>query len=610
MQASVSKLLRRSKVISPQHARLFSLPAHGTANGQLVDRLFSKGTPEYAQLMDQSHSAFEINLNKRQTCDIELILNGGFSPLQGFMTSTEYNAVVNDMQLPNGTIWPMPICLDISEEKALEIEKSGAKQIILRDGEYNPIALMDIEDLWKPNKALEADAVFGGDAEHPAIQYLNNSTANMYIGGTLHGFQLPPHYDYTSLRRTPQQVRELIAQKGWKKIVAFQTRNPMHRAHIELTKLALDSAPDMNLLIHPVVGMTKPGDIDHHTRVKCIHAVLPTYPQERTALSVLPLAMRMGGPREAIWHCLIRKNYGVTHFILGRDHAGPGSNSKGEDFYGPYDARDAAVAAADKTGINCLSYEMMVYSPDCDLYYPTNAVPEGKKTLKLSGTEVRRRLKTGEEIPDWFSYPAVVDILREAHPPNYKKGLTIFFTGLSGSGKSTIANALCEKLMELQNRRVSILDGDYIRKMISSELGFSEEHRNLNIKRIGFISSLVAYSGGLAIAAPIAPYKVSRDFVREVCSEAGGYLECYVKASLDVCEQRDRKGLYAKARKGIIKGMTGIDDPYEEPQNAELVLDTGSFSVGECCDQIIEYLMKEGYIIKDEEAEEKQAKAL
>jgi len=615
MLSTCSRLARRTALkpsLLQQHARLFSLPAHGTADGALVNRLYTKGTPEYDDLAKQGDSALELSLNHRQTCDIELILNGGFSPLEGFMTSSQYNGVVNNMHLPDGTIWPMPITLDISEEQALEIEKSGVRQLILRDGEHNPIALMDVEDLWKPNKQIEAEAVFGGDPEHPAIAYLNGTAKNMYIGGKLHGFQLPPHYDYQQLRKTPQETRDMFAARGWNKIAAFQTRNPMHRAHIELTKQALNSAPDMNLLIHPVVGMTKPGDIDHHTRVKCINAILPTYPQDRTALSVFPLAMRMGGPREAIWHCLIRKNYGTTHFILGRDHAGPGSNSAGKDFYGPFDARDAAVAAAGETGMGCLSFEMQVYSPEDDCYYPSNAVPNGKdgkpkKVLKLSGTEVRRRLRTGEEIPEWFSYPAVVEILREQNPANDKKGLTIFFTGLSGSGKSTIANALCEKLMEVQSRRVSILDGDYMRKLVSSELGFSEEHRNLNIKRIGFISSLIARSGGLAIAAPIAPYKVSRDFVRETCSQEGGYIECYVAASLDLCEKRDKKGLYAKARKGIIKGMTGVDDPYQEPQNPEIRIETGDLSVAQAVDQVMDYLYAEGYILRDEET---QAKAL
>jgi len=613
MQSTCARLARRTALkpsLLQQHARLFSLPAHGTSDGALVNRLYTKGTVAYDELVRSSDTALELSLNHRQTCDIELILNGGFSPLEGFMTSSQYNGVVNNMHLPDGTIWPMPICLDISEEQALEIEKSGVRQLILRDGEHNPIALMDVEDLWKPNKQIEAEAVFGGDPEHPAIAYLNGTAKNMYIGGKLHGFQLPPHYDYQHLRQTPAETRALFAAKGWNKIAAFQTRNPMHRAHIELTKQALAFSDDMNLLIHPVVGMTKPGDVDHHTRVKCINSILPTYPQDRTALSVFPLAMRMGGPREAIWHCLIRKNYGCTHFILGRDHAGPGSNSAGKDFYGPFDARDAAVGVAKETGMSCLSFEMQVYSPEDDCFYASNAVPNGKdgkpkKVLKLSGTEVRNRLKTGEDIPAWFSYPAVVDILRQAHPPNHKKGLTIFFTGLSGSGKSTIANALCEKLMEVQERRVSILDGDHMRKLVSSELGFSEEHRNLNIRRIGFISSLVARSGGLAIAAPIAPYKVSRDFVRETCSEEGGFMEVYVAASLALCEKRDKKGLYALARKGIIKGMTGVDDPYQEPQNPEIRIETGDLSVAQAVDQVMDYLYAEGYILREEEAQAK-----
>eukprot|EP01083_Nonionella_stella_P065539 171816_1 len=603
MQNTFCKLIRRTTINNVLHKRLFSLPAHGTANGQLVNRVYEKGTPEYEALRVSSMEAMELSLTPRQTCDIELLLNGAFSPLQGFMTSKEYNAVVNDMHLPDGTIWPMPITLDISEEKALEIEKSNAKQLVLRDEEHNPIAVMDIEDIWKPNKQIESETVFGGDPEHPAIAYLNNTAQPMYIGGKLYGFQLPPHYDYTQIRRTPQQVRDMIQARGWKKICAFQTRNPMHRAHIELTKRALNSSDDMNLLIHPVVGMTKPGDIDHHTRVKTINAILSTYPQDRTAISVFPLAMRMGGPREAIWHCLIRKNYGMTHFILGRDHAGPGANSQGKDFYGPYDARDAAVAVQSETGINCMSFEMMIYSPDDDCYYPSNEVPQGKKVLKLSGTEVRRRLQTGEEIPDWFSYPKVVEILREAHPPNAKKGLTILFTGLSGSGKSTIANALCERLMEIQSRRVSILDGDHIRKLVSSELGFSKDHRNLNIKRIGFIASLIARSGGLAIGAPIAPYKSSRDFVREACEAEGGYVECYVAASLELCEQRDKKGLYAKARAGVIKGMTGVDDPYEEPENPDVRIETADKSVAEAVDQVMEFLYNEGYIARPKKEE-------
>lgn len=474
------------------------------------------------------------------------------------------------------------------------------KQIVLRDEEHNPIAVMDVEDLFTPDKELEAMAVFGGDPEHPAVDYLKKQMHEMYIGGKLHGLQLPKHYDYKDLRYSPQELRKLFAKRGWSKICAFQTRNPMHRAHIELTRMALDSAPDMNLLIHPVVGMTKPGDIDHHTRVKCYKAILPTYPAERTCLSVFPLAMRMGGPREAIWHCLIRRNYGATHFILGRDHAGPGSNSSGQDFYSPFAARDAAVNAETETGIKCMSFEQMVYCVDNDKYFPETDVPKGKEILKLSGTEVRRRLRTGEEIPDWFSYSEVVSILRTAHPPRHKQGITIFFTGLSGSGKSTVGNALREKLMELDSRRLSMLDGDHVRKLISSELSFSKEHRNLNIRRIGYIASLINGAGGIVIAAPIAPYEESRAYARQVISELGAFIEVFVSTPVSECAKRDTKGLYAKAKIDPKLALTGVgDEPYEKPTNAEIVMDTTERTVESCVDDVIQYLFKEGYLVKN-----------
>jgi len=499
------------------------------------------------------------------------------------------------MHLPDGTIFPIPITLDVTEAQAAEIEKKHS-QVLLRDGEYNPIAILDVEDIWRPDKKLEADVVFGGDPEHPAISYLNEYTNNVYIGGKLHGFQLPPHYDYSEFRRTPQQVRDLFKQRKWNKVVAFQTRNPMLRAHFELTKLALDTDPSLRLLVHPVVGMTKPGDIDHHTRVKCYRQIMPKYPKDRADLVVFPLAMRMGGPREAIWHCIIRKNFGLTHFILGRDHAGPGANTKGKDFYTPYEARDAAVKHQKELGMKLLTFENMVFSPEDDRYYQENVVPKGKKVLKLSGTEVRRRLRTGEEIPEWFSFKEVVTILRQAHPPRQRQGLVLFFTGLSGSGKSTIANALREKLMEIQDRRVAMLDGDHVRKMLSSELTFSKDHRNLNIKRIGYIASMIANAGGIVIACPIAPYKESRDFARNVCSEVGGYCEVYCSTPVATCEQRDRKGLYLKAKAGKLPNFTGISDPYEIPEKPEVAFDTTTVSIEDACNQIIEWLVKEGYV--------------
>jgi len=581
--------------------RLFSLPAHGTQDGKLVNRLLVKGSDEYNDLWQQATGGnmYEIHLNHRQKCDIELLLNGAFSPLEGFMTSKQYDGVVEKMRLPDNTLFPIPITCDITREQARAIEESGHKRVLFRDPEYNPIAVMDVEDLWEPNKELEGELAFGGDIEHPAIHYLNNFTKDMYIGGKLHGFQLPPHYDHKDLRKTPSEVRELFLQRQWDQVVAFQTRNPMHRAHFELTKRALDENPNLNLLVHPVVGQTKPGDIDHHTRVKCYREIMPHYPKGRADLVCFPLAMRMAGPREAIWHCIIRKNYGLTHFILGRDHAGPGSNSKGQDFYGAYDARDAAVKHQKELGINTLAFEMMVYSPDDKVYYPVNEVPKGKEVWKLSGTEVRKRLRTGEEIPEWFSFGNVVDILRKAHPPRHKQGLTIFFTGLSGSGKSTIAEALREKLMEIQDRRIAMLDGDHVRKLISSGLGFTKEDRNMNIQRIGYISSLIANAGGISICAPIAPYKSSREFSRQCCSEVGGFVEIYVATSLDECKRRDRKGLYAKQQRGEMSGLSGVDDPYEEPDTAEIKIDAGVTPIEQSVDTIIMWLYKEGYLTKE-----------
>jgi len=581
--------------------RAFSLPAHGTSDGLLVNRILDRKSQKFEEFWSKASNLYEINLSHRQLCDVELLMNGAFSPLEGFMTKNVYDQVVNDMHLPNGTIFPIPITLDVTEQQAADIEK-GHSQILLRDGEYNPIAVMDVDDVWRPNKKLEADLVFGGDPEHPAISYLNHHTHNIYVGGKLHGFQLPPHYDYADLRRTPQQVRDLFKQLHWRKIVAFQTRNPMHRAHFELTKLALDNDPSMNLLVHPVVGMTKPGDIDHHTRVKCYRHIMPKYPKSRAALVVFPLAMRMGGPREAIWHCIIRKNFGLTHFILGRDHAGPGANSAGKDFYTPYEARDAAIKHQKELGIELLTFENMVYSPEDDKYYQENIVPKGKKTLKLSGTEVRKRLRTGEDIPEWFSFKEVVSILRQAHPPRQKQGFVIFFTGLSGSGKSTIANALREKLMEIQDRRVAMLDGDHVRKLLSSELTFSQHDRNLNIKRIGYISSMISNAGGIVIACPIAPYKESRDFARHLCSEVGGYCEVYCSTPVETCEKRDRKGLYLKAKEGKLQHFTGVSDPYEAPEKCEIAFDTTNVSIEDGCNQILAWLSKEGYIIAEKEA--------
>jgi len=378
-------------------------------------------------------------------------------------------------------------------------------------------------------------------------------------------------------------------------VVAFQTRNPMHRAHVELTRRAAVQL-EANLLIHPSVGMTKPGDVDHYTRVRCYEAVLQSYPMHTALLSLLPLAMRMGGPREAVWHAIVRKNYGCTHLIVGRDHAGPGSDASGKPFYGPYDAQALLRAHQDELGVGMVPFQMMVYVEDRDEYMPEDEVPEGTRVLNISGTELRRRLAEGREIPSWFTYPEVVTELRRSYPPRHRQGFTVFFTGLSGSGKSTIANVLMTKFLEAGGRPVTLLDGDIVRKHLSSELGFSKEHRDLNIRRIGFVASEITKNGGIAICAPIAPYQSVRREARDMIQPEGGFILVHVATPIEVCEARDRKGLYAKARAGIIKEFTGISDPYEEPTDADVVIDTSRLSPEEAAQQIILHLEREGYV--------------
>jgi len=516
------------------------------------------------------------DLTERQLCDIELLLNGAFSPLEGFLGKDDYESVVEKMRLESGVLWPMPITLDVSEEFAENIQ--GGDRIALRDLEGVIIATLDVSDIWTPDKKAEAKGVYGTtDEAHPAVHYLNNIAKPVYVGGKLRGVEAPIHYDFKHLRNTPAELREQFRKLGWRKVVAFQTRNPMHRAHQELTLRAAFDV-EANLLIHPVVGMTKPGDVDHFTRVRCYEHLLGRYPEQTTMLSLLPLAMRMGGPRETLWHAIIRKNYGCTHLIVGRDHAGPGKDSKGNDFYGPYDAQELLQEHEEELDISMVPFRMMVYAENRAQYIPVDEAKDTDNVLNISGTELRRRLAEGLDIPDWFSFPDVVEELRRTHPPRHKQGFTVFFTGLSGSGKSTIANALMVKLMETGGRAISLLDGDVVRKHLSSELGFSKEHRDLNIRRIGYVASEITKNGGIAICAPIAPYAATRRTVRDMISPLGGFVEIHVATPIEVCEERDRKGLYAKARAGIIKEFTGISDPYEAPENPEMVIDTANIS--------------------------------
>ncbi|KAF0281594.1 bifunctional sulfate adenylyltransferase/adenylylsulfate kinase [Spiribacter roseus] len=536
------------------------------------------------------------DLTDRQLCDLELLANGGFSPLEGFMGQADYEGVVNDMRLADGTLWPMPVTLDVSEAFA-ETLGAGAR-VALRDPEGVILAILTVDDIWRPDREHEAEQVFGTrDAAHPAVYWLREHSHPVYVGGRVEALDLPGHYDFTHLRLTPAELRERFRRDGWRRVVAFQTRNPMHRAHVELTFLAARQA-EANLLIHPVVGMTKPGDVDHYSRVRCYEHVLHKYPEQTTALSLLPLAMRMGGPREAVWHAIIRRNYGCTHLIVGRDHAGPGKDSNGEELYGPYDAQDMVTRHADELGIQMVPFRMMVYVQERAGYAPIDEVDEATETvMNISGTEFRRRMREGLEIPDWFGYPEVVEELRKTYPPRARQGFTLFFTGLSGSGKSTIANAVMVKLMERGGRPVTLLDGDRVRKHLSSELGFSKAHRDLNIRRIGFVASEITRNGGAAICAPIAPYAATRDAVREMVESAnGGFLEIHVATPLEECERRDRKGLYAQARAGRITGFTGIDDPYEVPESPALRIDTTDCSVEEAAQQVLLKIEAMGFI--------------
>lgn len=542
------------------------------------------------------------DLSQRQLCDIELLLNGGFSPLEGFMGQADYDRVVEEMRLADGTLWPMPITLDVSEAFAEGL--TPGQRIALRDPEGVIIAVLDVADIWVPDKHREAELVFGADdVAHPAVAYLHRTAHPVYVGGRLTGLAPPTHYDFQHLRQTPAELRARFREQGWHRVVAFQTRNPMHRAHVELTFRAARQA-EAKLLINPSVGMTKPGDVDHYSRVRCYEHVLQKYPAQTAALSLLPLAMRMGGPREALWHAIIRKNYGCTHFIIGRDHAGPGKDSAGQDFYGPYDAQQLVERYREEIDIQVIPFEQMVYVANKDAYVPESEVEEGDEVLNISGTEFRRRMREGAEIPEWFGYREVVEELRKTFPPRHRQGFTVFFTGLSGSGKSTIANALMVKLLEIGGRQVTLLDGDLVRKHLSSELGFSKEHRDLNILRIGFVAGEITRNGGAAICCPIAPYAATRQQVRTLVEETGGsFIEVHVATPLEECERRDRKGLYAKARAGLLKNFTGIDDPYETPENPELRIDTTECSVDEAAQQIILELEARGLISRLSSAE-------
>lgn len=527
-----------------------------------------------------------INLTDRQLYDLELLLVGAFHPLTGFLKEEEYTTVLENMRLPSGELWPMPIVLDVEKPVAEVGEK-----IILCDKFGNPIALLSVESLYRADKGKEARMVYGTtDLEHPSVRYLYKEMGNLYVGGKVKKLQLPARYDFADLRHTPTELKKIFAKRGWKKIAAFQTRNPIHRAHFELMCRAR-AEYGTHILIHPVVGVTKEGDIDYITRVNSYRKLHQRYMRDFAILSLLPLAMRMAGPREALWHALIRKNYGVTHFIVGRDHAGPGNDKNGKPFYGPYDAQELVKKFEKEIGLTIIPQQEMVYVEEIKKYIPIHEVP-GRGTIRsISGTLFRKKLLGKEEVPAWFSFPEVIEELRKGVEAS-RGGLTVFFTGLSGAGKSTIAHILYTKLLEEQDKKITFLDGDVIRSHLSKGLGFSREDRNANIERIGFVANEITKHGGIAICSAIAPYGESRERNRSLISKNGAYVEVFISTPLSVCVKRDPKGLYHKARKGLLPQFTGVDDPYEKPTAPEITIDASKINPVRAAFLILRYLQK------------------
>ena len=560
--------------------------------GKLVS--FSSFDFEAFRKSSDWNNSVKIKLDDRQLCDYEMLVSGAFSPLKGFMTEAEYVSVLENLHLPNKQLWPIPITLTISESFLASLE--GKKFALLEHSSFTtPFALLKIESVFKVNKEKEMLSIFGSnDSKHPAVKYLNQ-TGSYAVGGEILMANTIPHYDFPESRFSPIQLREQFEKMGWNKIVAFQTRNPMHRAHFELTLKAAEKS-GAQILVNPVVGLTKDDDIDPFTRVRCYHAAFENYPKSKAMLSLLPLAMRMAGPKEALLHMIIRKNLGCTHFIVGRDHAGPGKDSKGNPFYGDYEAQEIALKYKDEIGIEIMRFDELLYSGNQKKYLEKSEVKNSDEILKISGTEFREKLNKGEEIPAWFSFPKVTAELRKSTIPNFEKGICLFFTGFSGAGKTTLARAVEERLKAKTHRKISILDGDEVREHLSKGLTFSKEDRDENIKRISYVASLVVKHQGIAICSPIAPYESVRQYSRRIISEVGHFVQIYVSTSIDACEKRDPKGLYQKARTGEVKLFTGINDPYEVPTNSELEIDTSKASIQECVDKIISFLNEKRYV--------------
>jgi sulfate adenylyltransferase len=560
--------------------------------GKLVD--LRAGEKKLQMLKELACKLPDIVLNDRHLCDFELLASGAFSPLDGFMLRQDYTSVIDRMRLQNGMLWPIPICLDIPAIQANTLEVG--QSVAIRDAEGLLLAVMNIEDIWPVEFEKEAVHIYGtNDHSHPGVQYLSKASASCYIGGKLEVVSLPFHFDFKQLRMAPAEVRNIYKKLGWQRVVGFQTENPLHRPQFEMTVRAMREAK-ANLLVLSIAGMTKPGDFNYYTRVKCCRKVTCHYPPDSFLLNLIPLSMRMAGPREAILHAIIAKNYGCTHFIVGHDHASPDGDAVGKPFYQSDAARRLAQDLSMEIGINIIPFEEMVYLPDEDEYRSAGQVPQHSRSISMSGSDIRKRVRMGRRIPEWATFPEVVEELKKAYPSPAKQGFTVFLTGLSGSGKSTIAKVLYSRFLELGDRPVSLLDGDIVRRNLSSELNFSKEHRDINVRRIGFVASEITKNRGVAICAPIAPYADTRFEIRKTIEAYGGFIEVFVSTPIAECEKRDRKGMYAKARAGLIKGFTGVDDPYDIPVSPEVRIDTTDITPDEAAQEILLYLGQKGFI--------------
>ncbi len=549
---------------------------------------------QYLLLKKLSSSMQDIILNDRQICDFELLTTGVFSPLKGFMKQIDYESVLDRMRLESGELWPIPICLDVAENLANTLETG--QSVTLRDPEGFLLGIMNVEDIWPVDIQKEATTVYNTtDTAHPGVDYLYNTSGRYYIGGEIQALNLPIHSDFRQIRNTPAEVRSTFKKLGWKRVVGFQTRQPIHRPQFEMTIQAMQKAK-ANLLLLPIAGVTKPGDFDHFTRMRCYQKIAKYYPPDSYVLNLLPLAMRMAGPREAILHMIIGKNFGCTHFVIGHQHASPGNDSYNKPFYVYDEATALASDATKELNVKTVTFEEMVYLPFEDEYKIASSVPENVDTISFTGTDIQKRIRNGRKLPDWASFPDVISELQKSYPPPSKQGLTIFCTGLSGAGKSTIAKILYSKFLEIGTRPATLLDGDIVRRNLSSELNFSKEHRDINVKRIGFVAAEITKNRGVAICAPIAPYEKTRKKIRESIEAHGGFFEVHVSTPISECEKRDRKGMYAKARAGLLKGFTGVDDPYEDPLNPELRIDTTSLSPDEAAQEVLLYISQNGFI--------------